>query len=200
MTKADQRDQLINAILRITLRYEGDRVCLSEHIRGDRGLVLYYVKGFIKRHSFDKLFRVWTTNGFVWLELMVTNASIDEPDISDLPRSVAAKYRPDSEVSIHNADHRRLVSELYDTIGTAPPPVWVSRPFTTVKCDEPFIDERFDGHISLHKVAHELERRAQSDADRIARKKPAQLFIPNGPAPVVIRHVSEMVKQERNDE
>lgn len=182
-----ERNRLIDAIIASTLSYKDDVVCLSDHIDANRGTLIYYVREFFGGSINDEQIHTYTSRGRIYMRLLIDAPRMEVPDISDLSIAVRDKYQNTASFGF-NAENDRIVSDLYETIGTAPPKAWVSKPFTLVKCAEPRINLRIDGHITLTEVAEALEGYPPQHS--------LYLRFPNGPAPVTIRHITEMVQDD----
>ena len=181
-----ERNRLIDAIIASTLSFRDDVVCLSDHIDANRGTLLYYVREFFGGSINDEQMKTYSSKGRIYMRLLVDAPRLEVPDISDLSIAVRDKYRNTASFGF-NADHDRTVSALYDTIGTAPPKAWVSKPFTTVTCADPRIDLRLDGHMSISELSDAL-----NEGNHITNGHE----FPNGPAPVTIRHITDMVQDD----
>lgn len=183
MTMRQDRDNLIDAIIALTLSYEDDTVCMSDHMLGKRGTLIYYIREFLENNNGSDILKTYTAGNRVYVKLTADAPRLAAPDISDLPVSVRDKYQNHNSLG-YNTDHDRAVAELYATIATAPPPVYVPMPFTTVQCDEPYYDAKYDGHMSLPELCKLYPNMTST--------------VPHGPSPVTIRHIYETVRQTRS--
>ena len=185
-----ERNRLIDAIIASTLSYRDDTICLSDHINSNRGTLLYYVREFFGGSINDEQIKTYTSKGRIYMRLLVDAPRMEVPDISDLSIAVREKYRNTASFGF-NPEHDATVAALYETIGTALPKAWVSKPFTLIKCAEPRIDLRLDGHMDIVDAAKEVRQRIAESF-----MMPEKFLVPNGPAPVTIRHITEMVQDD----
>ena len=183
MTEFNSRTALIAAIINNTLRYEGDKLCLSDYVIGTRATLMYYANDYLDRTESRNSLRLYSTNGYVFFELLVTNLSdLGEWDLPKLPVSVREKYQRLEPAISFNTAHDEPIAALFETIGTAPPPVWRPRQITRITCREPFVDLTLDGHSTLSEIAERVPLVSGT--------------IPNGPASVIIKHRTIMEKAD----
>lgn len=176
------RNRLIDAIIATTLSYRDDVVCLSDHIDANRGTLLYYVREFFGGSINDDVVKTYTSRGRIYMRLLTDAPRMEVPDLTDLSVAVRDKFRNTASFGF-NPEHDEKIAALYDTIGTAPPPSYTSKSFTTVKCREPFINLTLDGHMDLIYIGEYIQTHLDHP-------------VPNGPAPVTIRHITEMVRDD----
>lgn len=180
MTKTEQRNKLLNAIINSTLLYTDDVLCVTDQIEGRKDLIMYYVREYMRVMGNSDYFKLYSSAGRVFLRLNVDNTGGHIADLTTMPVGVAEKYRRKSPSFGFNVEHDRVVSDLFDSIGTAPPPSYKPMPFTLVKCDQPWVRMRVDGHISLWQLAN--------------RYPDALSDVPSVPSAVTISHVYETIE------
>jgi len=185
MTKTQQRNHLIDRILTVTLQYENDRCCLSDHVHGDINQLRYYTNRYEQQWP-DHPYRFFTVKGVMFAELLTDNITIDTDSVtlSDLDPSLTIYRKTDDRIVNGDIEQAVRIAELYDTLRTDPPE-YHAAPMTRVTCDDPVIDHWIDGHVDM------LTAIEHYDLNHPDRPK-----TPNGPAPVTIRHTAEMIRKD----
>lgn len=179
-----QRTTHIAQTLNAVLQYEKDRCCLSDLIDGNIDQLRAWMRHLDARMD-DHPYRSFTVRGYMYVELTRDNIDITEPSFTSVSM---LKYRNRAPVIQHYDDHIATINGMYDRLSNAEPLEYRAAPMTHISCDDPHIDHWIDGHVDALTAIEDLNR-TMPDIPKM----------PNGPAPVIIKHTAEMLPVRTGD-